>query len=232
MKTSFWTELLDVISPRPCVVCNRRLTAGERVLCGPCHLHMPLTHYEEHPQDNPMARMFWGLFPVERAAALFFYLPQGDISKVVFSLKYHGMPEVGRAMGQLAARQFAAAGFFDGIDAIVPMPITWRRRWQRGYNQSVEIARGVSETTGLPIMDKAVKRVHFKQSQTTRHGWERKMNVEGAFMLTDSEKTAHKHLLLVDDIVTTGATITACAQQLAKAPGVKISILTLGLTKS
>ena len=111
------------------------------------------------------------------------------------------------------------------------MPITRRRQWQRGYNQSTEIARGVRSVTGLPILNKVVRRTHFSQSQTSLHSWQRQENVEGAFHLTHPEKIANSHILLIDDIVTTGATITACACELAKAPGVRISVLSLGLTK-
>ena len=231
MRTSFWTKLLDVISPRPCAICGERLSANERVLCGVCHMHLPLTRYEQHPLDNPMARLFWGQFPVERAAALFFYEPQAPVSRLIYDMKYHNMPEVAENMGILTAQQFVEAGFFDGIDALVPMPITWRRKWKRGYNQSHEMARGISEVTALPICNNVVKRVHFKQSQTKQHAWERLHNVDDAFRLIRPEAIANKHLLLIDDIVTTGATVTSCARELTKAQGVRISVLALGLTK-
>lgn len=193
---------------------------------------MPLTLYEKSPLDNPMARLFWGRFPIENAAALFFYEPHGNVSRIVYDMKYHGFPETCQYMGEIMARRMSASAFFDGIDALVPMPLTWRRHWKRGYNQSMEMARGVSNVTGLPIFYKVVKRTHFKQSQTTQHAYERMMNVEDAFQLTDADKIAGKHILLIDDIVTTGSTITACAKELAKATGVSISILTLGFTKS
>ncbi|MCR4958301.1 MAG: ComF family protein [Prevotella sp.] len=232
MRTSFWTKLLDVISPRPCAICGERLSANERALCGACHLHLPLTHYELTPTDNPMARRFWGHFPVERAAALFFYEAQAPVSQLIFDMKYHHRPEIAENMGFIMARQFAAADFFDTIDALIPLPLTWRRQWHRGYNQSYELARGISEATGLPIYQHVVKRVHFSQSQTKQHAWERLRNVEDAFRLVRPEKIAHRHLLLVDDIVTTGATVTACAHELCKAAGVRISVLSLGLTKA
>ena len=231
MRTSFWTKLLDVISPRPCAICGERLSANERVLCGVCHMHLPLTRYEQHPLDNPMARLFWGQFPVERAAALFFYEPQAPVSRLIYDMKYHNMPEVAENMGILTAQQFVEAGFFDGIDALVPMPITWQRKWKRGYNQSYEMARGISQITALPIYNNVVKRVHFKQSQTKQHAWERLHNVDNAFCLVRPETIANKHLLLIDDIVTTGATVTSCARELAKTQGVRISVLALGLTK-
>ena len=225
------TRLFDLISPRLCVVCGKRLSSTESVICLGCHLHIPFTRYEQSAIDNPMARLFWGKFPVERAAALFYYEPHAQLSRMVFDMKYHSMPDVAEAMGTIAARQFADAGFFDNIDALVPMPITRRRQWQRGYNQSTEIARGVRSVTGLPILNKVVRRTHFSQSQTNLHSWQRQENVEGAFHLTHPEKIANSHILLIDDIVTTGATITACACELAKAPGVRISVLSLGLTK-
>ena len=231
MRTSFWTRLFDTISPRTCAICGRRLSVNEQVLCGPCHLHLPLTGYELSPLDNPMARLFWGQFPVERAAAMFFYKPQAGISQLIYDMKYRSMPELAEAMGRIAARQFAAAAFFDGIDALVPMPITRRRQWQRGYNQSMEIARGVSSHTRLPIYRNVVRRTHFSQSQTTLHARERLHNAANAFRLDDARRIAGKHILLIDDIVTTGATVIACGRELAKAPDVRISILSLGLTK-
>lgn len=232
MRTSFWTRLLDVVSPRPCVVCGQRLSPNEQVLCSTCMLHLPLTGYEHQAEDNPMARLFWGQFPAERAAALFYYEPQADVSRLIYGMKYHGQPETAEHMGRIAARQMAAAGFFDDIDALVPMPITRRRQWQRGYNQSARIARGVSSLTSLPIYNNVVRRTHFKQSQTRQHAHERMLNVEGAFKLTDPARLEGKHLLLIDDIITTGATATACGRELAKAPGVSISVLSLGYTKS
>lgn len=232
MRTSFWRRLLDVISPRSCIVCGRRLSVNEQALCAACHLHLPFTHYEQQPFDNPMARLFWGQFPVERVAALFFYEPSSKLSHIIYDMKYHGRSDACVAMGEIAARHFDRTGFFQGIDAIIPMPITKRRQWQRGYNQSMELARGVAVVTSLPIWGKVVRRTHFKQSQTTQHAYERQLNVEDAFLLVDANKIAGRHLLLIDDIVTTGATITACARQLCKAPGVSVSILAIGMTKS
>lgn len=232
MRTSFWTRLFDTIAPRTCAICGERLSVNEQVLCAPCHLHLPLTGYEHSPLDNPMARLFWGQFPVERAAAMFFYEPQAGTSQMIYDMKYRSMPELAEAMGQIVARQFAETAFFEGIDALIPMPITRRRQWQRGYNQSMEIARGVSSQTGLPIYRNVVRRTHFLQSQTTQHARERMHNVDHAFRLDDARRIAGKHLLIIDDIVTTGATIIACGRELAKAPDVRISILTLGLTKS
>ncbi|KXB83661.1 hypothetical protein HMPREF3034_01056 [Prevotella sp. DNF00663] len=128
----------------------------------------------------------------------------------------------------MLARDCMQAGFFEGIDMIIPIPLYKKRERQRGYNQSVEIARGVAEATGLPLKKDVVERITFGGSQTLRDRWQRTENVEDAFRLKDTGITGH-HILLIDDIVTTGATICSCAQELLRAGNVKFSVLCLGL---
>ena len=229
---NWWTRILDFISPRQCVMCGSRLSPTERSICSVCMLHLPRTGFQYNPTENIMAQAFWHLTPVERAAALFYFTPHSEVAQIVYELKYANRPDIGEDMGRLMATELQAARFFDGIDVLLPMPITRRRRWQRGYNQSHELARGISLVTGLPIADRVVKRVSFTQSQTTRHAWERLHGVDNAFRLVKPEAIANRHVLLIDDIVTTGATISSCARELAKAPGVRISILALGVTRS
>ena len=231
MKMRFLTEAFDLIAPRECAICCQRLTATESVICGECHLRLPLTDFPRKPYDNPMARLFWGVFPIEKAVAYFYYIPHAQSSQIIHHLKYHHQPEVGEYLGQILARELKKHNFFSDIDAIVPIPITNQRARERGYNQSMEIARGISETAQLPILQKVVRRIKFDESQTQKKGWERQANVEGAFQLLTPGDVTGKHLLLVDDIVTTGATVKACAQELCKAPDVRISIAALGFTK-
>lgn len=229
---SFWHRLLDIISPRCCVVCGRRLSISEEVLCARCHLHLPRTDFHLSAYDNEMARLFWHLIPIQRAAALFYFEPHAETANLIYTMKYQYHPEVGEVMGRLTATEFQQAGFFDEIDEIVPIPLARSRQRQRGYNQSMEIARGVSAVTGIPVLDKAVRRLNFKGSQTHKGRWERQENVEEVFELTDPAALQGHHLLLVDDIVTTGATILACARELVKAGDVRISVLALGFAKS
>lgn len=232
MKTSFWTKLFDFISPRLCVICGNRLLASQSVLCSHCMMHLPFTDYHLSPLDNPMARLFWGLFPIEKASALFFYEPKADTKELIYDLKYRGYPETGESMGAIMARRYQPSGFFDGIDAIIPVPLTRWRQWKRGYNQSEMIAKGIKEVTGLPILRKTLIRTAFSGSQTKKNLWERKENVTDVFRLTHPMQVEGKHVLLIDDIVTTGATISACATELCKVEGVKVSVLALGLTKT
>ena len=257
MKTSFWTKLLDLLSPRLCVACGRRLSPEESVLCPRCMLDLPLTDHLAHPYDNYMARLLWGHFPVEKAVAMFFYEPKSRPSEIIYSMKYHGQQKVAHDMGHIFARQLQAVGFFADIDCLVPIPLTRKRRWQRGYNQAQEIARGIGEETGLPIYNKVVERCDFTTSQTHLNIFQRRENVEHAFRLVHSgqrlralqqrldsgqrlqalqqtagaESIAHKHVLLVDDVVTTGSTVIACARQLQQIEDVRISVLSLGFTK-
>lgn len=229
---SLWTRILDLIAPRLCVCCGHRLAVSEQVICANCTLHLPRTNFQEDALENPMARRFWGRLPIERATAYFYYAPGSATSRAIRMLKYENRPDIGETLGRMAAMEAKGSGFFEGIDLIIPMPLTKRRRWQRGYNQSLEIARGISEVTGIPICDTAVRRIGFKKSQTQLHYVERQENVEGSFELHDAAAVRGRHLLLVDDIVTSGATMTACGNALEKAGDVRFSAMSLGYTKS
>ena len=232
MVVSFWHRLLDLISPRLCVVCGQRLTVSEDVICTKCNLHLPRTDFHQDPYENEMAKLFWHQIPVERATALLYYESHAETANILYELKYKNHPEVGEVMGRLMAKELQPSGFFDGIDGIVPIPLAKKRQRQRGYNQSLEIARGISAITSLPIYNKVVRRKAFEGSQTNKGRWERNENVEGVFELKDASAIQGKHLLMVDDVVTTGATVIACVQELCKADNVKVSVIALGFSKS
>jgi len=231
MPISLLSRIIDLVAPRYCPVCGRRMAIGERTLCTVCNLHLPRTNYAADAYENRMARLFWGKLPIERAAALFFYEAHSEVCNLVYDLKYHDRPEIGAEMGMMTAAEFARSSFFEGIDAIVPVPLSPKRQRQRGYNQSMEIARGVASYTGIPIVRDAVRRQGFKESQTHKSRMERVTNVEDAFRLHKGEQIRGRHVLVVDDVVTTGATVTACADELTKAGGVRISVLALGFAK-
>ena len=177
-------------------------------------------------------RLFWGLIPIEKGASLFFYKPHSDTSRLIYKLKYGHHPEIGEALGHLIADEFNVEQYFDGITAIVPVPLAKQRLHERGYNQSIEIARGISAVTGIPILEKALRRVTFHGSQTQKDHWQRNENVEKAFRLTDSSSIAGHHILLIDDIITSGATLVSAAQELLKGENVKLSVLSLGFAKN
>lgn len=230
MTIPSWTDLLDFIAPRRCVVCGRRLSATERGLCVECAYSLPVTGYQESAEQNKMAEFFWGQMPVERVAALFYYHPHSPHGSIILEMKYNSNPSLCVAMGRMMAAAMAPHGFFSGIDVIVPVPITARRRRQRGYNQSELLARGVAEVTGLPVEAKAVRRRRFYSSQTKLGRWDRFRNTEGTFQADPRHALAGRHILIVDDVVTTGATVIACAKAMGGWPGVRFSVLSLGFT--
>lgn len=230
--TNWWSRLLDLISPRLCVVCGRRLAPTERSLCSVCVLHLPRTTYQFTPEDNLMARLFWGQVPIERSAALMFYEPHSEMAQMVYRLKYDNRPDIGEDLGRLMASEMQMARFFDDIDFLLPVPLSPKRLRQRGYNQSEMLTVGINDITKIPVVTNVLKRRFFHQSQTTLSRQDRQENVTDMFCLSKADVLQGKHVLLVDDICTTGATLTACANVLKEIPSVRISILTLGLTKS
>ena len=232
MVISFWHRVLDLISPRLCVVCGQRLTVSEEIICSKCNFHLPRTHFQQDPYENEMAKLFWHQIPIERATALFYYEAHSETANILYELKYKNRPDIGEVMGRLVAKELQPSGFFDGIDGIVPIPLAKKRQRQRGYNQSQEIACGISEITNLPIYNNVVRRNVFEGSQTNKGRWERNENVEKVFEMTDETAIRGKHLLIIDDVVTTGATVIACAKELCKAGNVKVSVLSLGFAKS
>ena len=225
------TRILDFISPRACVVCDHRLSPTERSLCGVCLFHLPRTGFYLKPLDNPMAQLFWKLSPVQKAAALFYYQPHSETAQLVYRLKYNNRPDIGEDMGRVIANELQQSDFFSNIDVLLPVPLSSKRLRQRGYNQSEMLAIGVSDITHLPIVTKALRRKEFHQSQTKLNRWQRQENVADTFQLVDDSHLKGRHVLLIDDVCTTGATLIACANALKDVEGIRISSLTLGFTK-
>lgn len=217
----------DVFFPRLCVVCGTRLALDEQQLCISCLHQLPLVRFASFT-ENPMADRFVGLFPIVRAASCFHYQKGATVNRILFDLKYHDNPQVGYVLGRFMGRMLLARGFFDEVDVILPVPLSRLRRWQRGYNQSEWLARGVSAITGIPVCCDAVRRVRNNPTQTRLDRWRRLENVDSIFRLTrHSSALSGKHLLLIDDVFTTGATMLSLCDTLKTIPGVRFSILTL-----
>ena len=211
MTVSLLARLADLISPRACAVCGCRIEVPGHVICAACNMMLPRTSFAEHPYDNVMAKNLWGIVPLQKAVALLTYQHGSQACNIVYGLK-HG----------------SHTDFFGDIDVLMPVPLTSKRMVVRGYNQSEEMARGIADITGLPVVTGVVRRTIFKGSQTSLNRWERQDNMEGAWELADGHKVAGKHVAIVDDVVTTGATIMACASQLIKVGNVRISVVCLG----
>lgn len=231
VRISFIRRILDFFMPRYCAVCGRRLGITDHTICMACNWRLPRTNFCKNPKDNEMAKLFWLLIPIENAAALFFYHAHSNSTNIILKLKYDGKWNYAEDMGCITAHEFMKYDFFDGIDAIIPVPITRKREMERGYNQSYHIALGVNAITGLPVIKDAIKRTTFTVSQTEKSSLERKENVKNAFKLVNGEKVRGKHILIIDDVVTTGSTVTACAEELMKAGAIAFSVLSIGFTQ-
>lgn len=230
LKTWF-LSFLHLIYPHQCAVCGGLLLDGEEGICIKCNMDMPRTNYHRW-KDNPVERMFWGKFPFERATSYFFYHKGGDFPRIVHLLKYDGRQDLGDIMGRFMAAELLDSGFFRDVDVIVPVPLHPRKQQLRGYNQSECIARGIISVTGIPLDVSSVIRSKHTDTQTRKSAIERWDNVDGIFRLLHPERFTGKHILLVDDVLTTGATTTACADAFKEVEGIRISILTLAVAAS
>ena len=228
MSFTWLSSLFSLLFPPCCVVCGDVLVRGEEYLCSRCNIGMPRTGYAAWP-GNPVERMFWGKIPVERASSYFFYYKGSDFRLLLHRLKYGGCKELGESMGRAVASEIRGDGFFRGIDCIVPVPLHREKERRRGYNQSEWIARGIAAVTHLPLYTTAVCRIKNTETQTRKSSFERWENVEGTFLLRHPELFVGRHILLVDDVLTTGATTVACASAFDEVKGIRISVLTLAV---
>lgn len=224
-------SLLSLLFPRYCVACGKPLVKGEDCLCAMCNINLPRTDYHLE-KDNCVEQIFWGKIPLEHATSFLFYRKGSDYRQILHRLKYGGEKEIGAVIGRYMAAEIQPSGFFEGIDVIIPVPLHKKKLRSRGYNQSEWIAKGVSVVTGIPIDATSVKREKNTETQTRKTVLERWENVEGTFRLQHPEKFSGKHILLIDDVLTTGATIVACAASFEKAEDVRISILTLTMAQN
>lgn len=219
-------SVFEILFPRYCHVCGNRLNTQERFICTSCALSLPYTNYLGY-RGNPVERMFWHIPQLERATAFLHYHAHTESIKPVLALKYFGKEALGEYLGRLAAEELLDTDFFSQMDCIVPLPLHKKRQARRGYNQSHCIAQGVSLVSGLPIVADAVQRTKDTTTQTHLTIEQRRENVKGIFTITRPELLAGKHILLIDDVITTGSTLSACAQTIAELPNVHISILSL-----
>lgn len=223
-------SFISLLFPRCCVVCGRSLAKGEECICAMCNINLPRTNYHLQ-KDNQVEQLFWGKIPLERATSFFFYRKGSDFRQILHQLKYGGQKEIGAIMGRYMASELTVSGFFEGIDVIIPVPLHKRKQRMRGYNQSEWIARGISAVTGIRIDTEVIVRRKHTDTQTRKSTFERWENVDGIFELHHAESLKGKHLLVVDDVLTTGATTVACASRLVEIEGVRISVLTLAVAE-
>jgi ComF family protein len=219
---------LDLLYPNLCVICNESLVRGEEMICFHCLHQMPKTNYHLE-KDNAVEKRFWGKVPVYRATSYFHFYKGSPFRQLLHELKYRGNKEIGRVMGRFAGIDLLDTDDFASIDVIVPVPLHPKKQLKRGYNQSEWIARGLSEALNKPVDTTHLIRTKENATQTKKSVFERYQNTQGIFALNDVTVFEKKHILLVDDVLTTGSTLEACALALMESSFVKISVFTLAL---
>ncbi len=222
--------LTHMVSPVVCQICGQTLAQGEEVMCAGCMLDMPRT-YLERSTFNEIHQRLGPNPPVDRAAALYYYSRGSAFARLLIDAKYSSRAAQARELGRLCAKALAPSGFFSGIDALVPVPLHWTKRMTRGYNQTREICRGITDVTGLPCRE--LLRAQQGHGVLSRLGAaERRKAVEGTFAATaNAPDYDGKNLMVVDDIITTGATMTEALTSLRQAaPRATLHVLSIALT--
>jgi len=223
LLTNLVNDFTGLFYPQICASCSEALVRNEHLLCTTCRVELPRTNYHTDP-ENEVAQSFWGRVPIEHASAHFYFQKGGRIQEILHKLKYKGQQDVGIELGKIIGRDIETSPFKQ-VDIIIPVPLHKSKKRKRGYNQSECIAIGLAEAMGKPLDTKTLQRMIANPTQTKKHRFDRWTNVEGIFALTNPENIDHKHILLVDDVVTTGATLEACASTLLQAENVKVSII-------
>ena len=222
----YFQDLVGLLFPNLCNACGTSLFRGEHLVCVNCLHHLPYTDYHLH-FENRVAKQLWGRMEFEAATAMLYFRKGASIQNLMHNLKYNQRTDVGLLLGRLLGDKLLESALYKGIDFIVPVPLHAKRLKTRGYNQSTFIAMGVAEKLGATVNEDLLQRTTYTDSQTKKNRYNRYENMKDVFSVKNSESLLNKHVLLVDDVITTGATIEACANALTKGGAVKISIATL-----
>lgn len=227
MNFSALNYLTELFFPRLCVVCGDKLIEQEQWICLHCLHHIPRTNFHLDP-ENRVAQLFYGRVQIECATSFFYFSKGSKYQALLHNLKYKGMKELGAEIGKHFGIDLLQSNDFSSVDIVCPVPLHPSKEKKRGYNQSWWIASGISGQMQKELSDDNLKRVTATETQTRKSRFERWQNVEGIFELTKPEEFSGKHILLIDDVVTTGSTLEACAQTIISKAKAKVSIATLG----
>ena len=226
LSQTYLADFVSLLFPQLCPACGESLVAGEHIICTGCRFGLPFTNFHLQP-DNIVAKQFWGKINAEAAYALYFFAKGGKVQNLMHHFKYKGMQQIGNLLGNIAGDQLARNDIFKTADIIIPVPLHKKRLRERGYNQSVCFAEGLAQKIKAVVDDNNLVRTKSTETQTHKSRFSRFENMQEVFAVLHPEKLKNKHILLVDDVVTTGSTLEACGAQLLKIEGLKLSIATI-----
>lgn len=225
------TDVFNLFYPKVCLTCENTLHQHEEVICYQCENSLPLTgHYKD--AENELAKRLWGRIEIQGAMGLYDFHKGAQVQQLLHELKYRKRQDAGAYMGRLLGEQLRQPdSIIKGIDIIVPVPLHPKKEKQRGYNQCAPIAKAISETTGWPMASSALTRTVKNTSQTGMNRFERFENVKDIFAVKDAHQLQGKHVLLIDDVITTGATSESCIRTILSVPDTKVSFVAVGYAK-
>jgi len=226
LQPGYLADFVSLLFPELCAACRESLVANENLICTGCLFNLPFTNFHLQP-DNIVAQQFWGKLPLKGAYALLYFTKGGKTQNLMHQFKYKGVKQLGNLLGNIAGEQLAKNEIFKTADLIIPVPLHKKRMIQRGYNQSACFAEGLSEKINAGFEDNNLVREVATETQTHKSRFARFENMKEVFNVKHPEKLANKHILLVDDVITTGSTLEACGAELLKIPGLKLSIATI-----
>lgn len=222
-------DFLDLLYPRVCYGCETALLTNEKVLCTSCLHALPIADHHLEP-DNAVEKIFYGRIPVENAASLLLFEKKGMVQKLIHNLKYRGHEEIGSFLGAWMGSELEEIEPWQNVTLVIPVPLHKKKLKKRGFNQVAQFGIEIAKALQVPYRDDLLLKVSATKTQTLKKRFARWGNIEETFVLHQTEILEGAHVLLVDDLVTTGATLEACAQKLLKVPGIKISIATMAVT--
>jgi len=221
-------DFLSLIFPKVCYACGKSLYKKEDCICTHCLFHLPKTNFHLYA-DNPVVKLFWGRVNIFSAASFFSFTKGSRVQHLIHQFKYRGRKEIGFSIGKRYGTELKQSSLFNGINLIVPVPLHKKKLKKRGYNQSDFFAQGLSQTIEAENKNLLI-RTNSSETQTKKSRFARWKNVEEIFHIPEPEKLQGRHVLLVDDVITTGATLEACAQRILEIPDTKVSVATIACT--
>lgn len=225
----FLKDLFYLFYPKLCVVCDESLIENETVICTICRHDLPLTNFEDY-KNNKVTQTFFGRVLIEKGYALLFFRKESSTQQIIHNLKYKGNQDIGVLFGNWLGKILVESKEFRDVDYIIPVPLHPKKLKERGYNQVSKFGERLSFYLRIPFIENDLIRISSTKTQTFKARFERFTNIDTKFLLQKPNKYNNKHILLIDDVITTGATLEACAKEFLKAYNCKISIVTIAYT--